>query len=276
MAKRKPARATGRKTASKRAGASRLRSRAARSARKKGAARKSVARRPRAAARKGSARKVVRKSIARKGAVKKVVRKGRARQGAARKVARKSIARQPVARTVARKTVQETTRKATVRKATARQSPARGAHSGTLSAKPATWASTSARRAPALDRERRVVRDDDIVPSPPSSLDLDRSASAARTGHREMVERLHHHTETSPAFTGGDVDADWEGAYATGDEAPGGDNPTPGQDIVDEIGKALGVQYEDNEELKGEKKISDRDKKRWELDPASAEDYEDR
>lgn len=262
MAKRKPARAMGRKTASKRAGASRLRSRAARSARKKGAARKSVARRPRAAARKGSARKVARKSIARKGAVKKVVRK--------------SIARQPVARTVARKTVQETTRKATVRKATARQSPVRGAHSGTLSAKPATSASTSARRAPALDRERRVVRDDDIVPSPPSSLDLDRSASAARTGHREMVERLHHHTETSPAFTGGDVDADWEGAYATGDEAPGGDNPTPGQDIVDEIGKALGVQYEDNEELKGEKKISDRDKKRWELDPASAEDYEDR
>ena len=113
------------------------------------------------------------------------------------------------------------------------------------------------------------------MPSPPSSLDLDRSASSARSGRRELHEKFKEHTETSPALTGGDVDADWESAYSVGDEAPGGDNPTPDQDIVDDIGKALGVQYEDNEELKGEKKISDRDKNRWELDPASAEDYPD-
>jgi hypothetical protein len=104
---------------------------------------------------------------------------------------------------------------------------------------------------------------------------MDRTASAARTGSRELREKLHEHTETSPAITAGDVDADWESAYSVGDEAPGGDNPTPDQDVVDDIGKALGVQYEDNEELKGEKKISDRDRKRWELDPASAEDYGD-
>ena len=118
--------------------------------------------------------------------------------------------------------------------------------------------------------------DEDLVPTPPSSLDLDRTASAARTGRRELHEKFAQHTETSPAITGGDIDADWESAYSVGDEAPGGDNPTPDQDIVDDIGKALGVQYEDNEELKGEKKISDRDKKRWELDPASSDDYEDR
>ena len=63
---------------------------------------------------------------------------------------------------------------------------------------------------------------------------------------------------------------------AVGDEAPGGDNPTPDQDVVDDIGKALGVQYEDNEELKGADKIAERDKHRWELDPASSEDYPDR
>ena len=91
-----------------------------------------------------------------------------------------------------------------------------------------------------------------------------------------MVEKLHQHTEASPALTAGDIDADWESAYAVGDETPGGDNPTPDQGVVDEIGKALGVQYEDNEELKGEQKISDRDKNRWELDPASADDYEER
>jgi hypothetical protein len=132
------------------------------------------------------------------------------------------------------------------------------------------------RKAPALDRARRTVQDDDIVPTPPSSLDLDRTASAARSGRREMSRRLDEHTETGPALTAGDVDADWESAYSTGDEAPGGDNPTPDQDVVDDIGKAVGVQYEDNEELKGEAKIAKRDKHRWELDPASAEDYDDR
>ena len=91
-----------------------------------------------------------------------------------------------------------------------------------------------------------------------------------------MVERLNEHHETSPALTGGDVDADWEDAYQDGDEAPGGDNPTPDQDVVEEIGRALGVEYDDSEELKGSDKITERDKHRWEYDPASAEDYRDR
>jgi uncharacterized protein DUF6335 len=133
-----------------------------------------------------------------------------------------------------------------------------------------------ARKAPALDRERRTVQGDDIVPTPPSSLDLDRSASAVRSGRRQMHDRLAEHHETSPALTAGDVDADWESAATVGDETPGGDNPTPDQDIVDDIGRAVGVQYEDNEELKGEEKIIKRDKHRWELDPASSEDYDER
>ena len=114
-----------------------------------------------------------------------------------------------------------------------------------------------------------------MVPSPPSTLDLDRNASAARSGRRELREKFDQHNETSPALTAGDVDADWASAYSVGDEAPGGDNPTPDQDIVDEIGRAVGVEYQDNEELKGEEKIVERDRHRWELDPASAEDYND-
>jgi hypothetical protein len=115
-----------------------------------------------------------------------------------------------------------------------------------------------ARKAPALNRPRRTVGEEDIVPTPPSSLDLDRHASAARSGRREMKERSEKLTQTGPALTGGDVDAD------------------PDQDIVDDIGRAVGVEYEDNEELKGEEKIAKRDRKRWELDPASSEDYNDR
>ena len=133
------------------------------------------------------------------------------------------------------------------------------------------------RQAPSLDRERRQLREiEETVQGPPSSLDMDRNASAARTGRRRMQEAIDETNETGPALTGGDVDADWSDAYAVGDEAPGGDNPTPDQDIVDDIGRALGVEYQDNEELKGADKIAERDRHRWELDPASSDDYNDR
>jgi hypothetical protein len=136
----------------------------------------------------------------------------------------------------------------------------------------------SVRHAPDLERARRRLREvDETVPSPPSSLDLDRRhPSAARTGRQEMREARRDHPEVGPEITGGDVDADWAGAYDSGDEAPGGDNPTPDQDRVDDIGKALGVEYEDNEELKASDKIAERDKNRWELDPASSDDYRER
>jgi hypothetical protein len=124
-----------------------------------------------------------------------------------------------------------------------------------------------------LDRVRRTL--DDIVTGPPSSLDMERHGSAARTGRAEMAENLRDHRGMTDV-TGGDVDVDVEDAYFAGEEAPGGDNPTPDQDIVDNIGKALGVQYEDNEELKGADKVIERDRKRWELDPASSEDYKER
>jgi len=133
------------------------------------------------------------------------------------------------------------------------------------------------RRAPGLDRERKRLREiDETVPSPPSSLNPNRvHPSAARTGRATLKAAKRSHTETSPELTGGDVDADWEDAYAVGDEAPGGDNPTPDQDRVDDIGRAMGIEYADNEELKASDKIADRDRHRWELDPASAEDYPD-
>ncbi|MCC7008425.1 MAG: hypothetical protein IT184_06380 [Acidobacteria bacterium] len=100
-----------------------------------------------------------------------------------------------------------------------------------------------------------------------------RAQSAARSGHDELRSELERHTETSPVLTAGDVDAKWEDAYAVGDEAPGGDNPTPDQDRVDDIGRALGVTYEDSEELRGSDKIAERDAHRWELDPASSDDW---
>jgi|SRR5215471_3441986 len=98
--------------------------------------------------------------------------------------------------------------------------------------------------------------------TPPSSLDLDRAASAARTGRRVLDENRRRHPKMA-ALTGGDVDADMESAYFTGDETPGGDNPTPDQNDVDEIGHAVGLEYQDNEELKSTDKIDERDRHRW-------------
>jgi Family of unknown function (DUF6335) len=250
MARRKTPRAARRRQVAKRGSTGGARRRSAVTASKKSAARKSSARPTRARAakqvrlRKASASKA---GAARKASTKRAHLRGGA-AAARRKATRKTVVR------ASRKTVR------------ARKTA------------PAKLAKTEfvARKAPSLDRERRIVLDDDVLPTPPSSLGLDRTASAARTGRRELHERLVEHTETGPAMTAGDIDADWESAYSVGDEAPGGDNPTPDQDIVDDIGRAVGVQYEDNEELKGEAKIANRDRKRWELDPASSEDYNDR
>ena len=123
-----------------------------------------------------------------------------------------------------------------------------------------------------IDRPRKTVAD---IHGTPSSLDMGSLSSAARSGRAELKERMRKNTSASPALTAGDVDADWQSAETVGDEAPGGDNPTPDQDVVDEIGRALGIEYADNEELKGADKVIERDRHRWELDPASAEDYPD-
>jgi hypothetical protein len=138
----------------------------------------------------------------------------------------------------------------------------------------ASGSATFRGKVPKLDRVRRTL--DDSVPTPPSSLNMDRHGSAARSGRAEMEDNLRKHGQISPGITAGDVDADFGNAYFSGDEAPGGDNPTPDQDVVDDIGRALGLEYNDNEELKSGDKVIERDKHRWELDPASSEDYRDR
>ncbi len=123
-----------------------------------------------------------------------------------------------------------------------------------------------------IERTRRKLADVERL-EPARDQPRDPMMAAARSGHDEMRAQLRHHTAASPKLTAGDIDADWQDAYAVGDEAPGGDNPTPDQDRVDDIGRALGVQYQDNQELQGGEEITERDQKRWELDPASSDDW---
>ncbi|MFB3902969.1 MAG: DUF6335 family protein [Acidobacteriota bacterium] len=92
--------------------------------------------------------------------------------------------------------------------------------------------------------------------------------------HRFQKKLRQHHSK-SPQLSGGDVDAAWDQAEV-GERSVGGDNATPDQDVVEELGKALGVTYQDTEPLQGSEKIRQRDEERWELDPASSEDFAER
>ncbi|MGF1537235.1 MAG: DUF6335 family protein [Elainellaceae cyanobacterium] len=73
--------------------------------------------------------------------------------------------------------------------------------------------------------------------------------------------------------TGGDTFTDQGQAKVVGEEAVGGTTPTPGQNVVGEIGEAVGVSYAAQEPVAGVEKMQDRDDERWELDPESSEDY---
>jgi uncharacterized protein DUF6335 len=88
---------------------------------------------------------------------------------------------------------------------------------------------------------------------------------------RELEEQLREHTESSPKLAGGDVDADWQRAASVGEEAPGGTVATPDQDVVDDIGDALGVPRAPDEEFRTSTEILDgRDRHRWEEEGGGA------
>jgi hypothetical protein len=78
-----------------------------------------------------------------------------------------------------------------------------------------------------------------------------------------MVE----HHETGPAASAGDMDADWQRAQSSGEEAVGGSVSTPDQDVVDEIGHALGVEQPMQAPLRTSGEIlEDRDRRYWDFE----------
>ena len=92
--------------------------------------------------------------------------------------------------------------------------------------------------------------------------------------HEEVGERLRdatEHHETSAVLSGGDVDADWQRAQSSGEETVGGSVATPDQDIVDEIGQALGVeQAPDAPVMTSEEILRERDRHYWRLERLAA------
>lgn len=257
MARKKPARPAARKATKKAAPRAAVRKAVKKAVKKSAKAVKAVARRAQKPLKKAARRAAGVKAAATKKA-KAIVKTAKRSAAGIKAAATKSKAGKAVKKAVANSAAGKSVKKAVV--------TAKAVKAGVKAA------FTPPKKAN-LDRPRKTVAD---IHGLPSSLGMvGRMASAAHSGREDMNQKMQRNNAASPALTAGDVDADWQSAEAVGDEAPGGDNPTPDQDVVDEIGRALGVEYADDEELQGGEEIVDRDRHRWELDPASKDDFDE-
>src|ERR671939_1102376 len=109
----------------------------------------------------------------------------------------------------------------------------------------------------------------DYVPDPEIEEFMEEEISRSPKDPEQLAQRLRNNTASSPADSGGDMDASWEDVNDSGTESVAGDNPTPDQSIVEENARAVGVTYEDNEELDVLDKINRRDRDPFELDGRS-------
>jgi len=122
--------------------------------------------------------------------------------------------------------------------------------------------------------DRYLANDPDYVPDPEIEEFMELEISRAPKDPDVLAQRLRNNTAASPRDAGGDLDAAWEDVNDSGSETVAGDNPTPDQSLVEENASAMGVSYEDNEELEFLDKIEKRDRDRFELDENSKA-YED-
>ncbi len=114
-----------------------------------------------------------------------------------------------------------------------------------------------------------LANNPEYVPNPEIEEFMEDEILRAPKDPELLAHRLRLNTAASPHDAGGDLDAAWEEVNDSGSEAVAGDNPTPDQSIVEENARALGISFEDNEELEFFDKIKRRDRDRFELDPRS-------
>lgn len=114
-----------------------------------------------------------------------------------------------------------------------------------------------------------LANDPNYVPDPEIEEFMEQEIHRAPKDPDLLANRLRNNTAASPRDAGGDLDADWEDVNDSGSETVAGDNPTPDQSLVEENANAIGVSFEDNEELEFIDKIEKRDRDRFELDENS-------
>lgn len=98
---------------------------------------------------------------------------------------------------------------------------------------------------------------------------IDSEISHAPQAPSELEERLKENHSSSPADSGGDIDAEWEDVNDSGAESVFGHNPTPDQSDVEDNAHAMGIDFEDNEPLDFVRKLERRDRDRFELNEDS-------
>ena len=114
-----------------------------------------------------------------------------------------------------------------------------------------------------------LSNDPNYVPDPEIEEFMEQEISRAPKDPEMLANRLKNNTAASPRDAGGDLDASWEDVNESGSETIAGDNPTPDQSLAEENAQAMGVSFEDNEELEFIDKIEKRDRERFELDQRS-------
>ena len=120
--------------------------------------------------------------------------------------------------------------------------------------------------------EMYLSNNPDFVPNPEIEEFMEEEISRAPKDPELLAHRLRNNTAASPKDAGGDLDASWEDVNDSGSESVSGDNPTPDQSMVEENANAMGVNFEDNEELDFLDKIERRDRDRYELNEISKAD----
>ena len=133
----------------------------------------------------------------------------------------------------------------------------RGAKRGRPKAKASRRKATGGRRGKARARKKRT----------PATRRGRRDEGEERGRTVGLLRDVIEHHETGPAASAGDMDADWQRAQSSGEEAVGGSVSTPDQDVVDEIGHALGVEQPMQAPLRSSGEIlEDRDQRYWDLE----------
>src|SRR5262245_17512661 len=118
-------------------------------------------------------------------------------------------------------------------------------------------------------RSRRPIGNDSSAPRHEVPIIEEPLAS----GERRLEEQSEIYNAVKPSLSMSEAETRLHESGATGEEAVGGHAPTPDQDVVEELGEAAGIAFQDNQPLKTHEEIwAERDRRRWELDRRSADD----
>ncbi|MEP7212112.1 MAG: DUF6335 family protein [Acidobacteriota bacterium] len=107
------------------------------------------------------------------------------------------------------------------------------------------------------------------APDPAIKAEMDEEIANVPQAPQELMQRVRENNASSPADSGGDIDAEWEDVNDSGAESVFGHNPTPDQSDVEQNAHAMGIDFQDNEPLDLLEKIEKRDRDRYEMDENS-------